>query len=449
MRPERLLALLALSGALLVHTAVLADCTRPATDTERRDCNARADYDARRGNSEVDQAVRRYLESLRRDTDQEAQAELSRSQQEAIQRDRELSQRFADQSRRRQIEYQRDVAVARQQQVEQLSRWARAHLGETLARAERGDVDAMFDVAWRLSPFDAERSRWLFKAAQAGHSGATATLAWGEYDKFFLMLAGFRDDDHPDYESWLQRAAPHFHRARELWAVAAEQGEVSSLAMSSILFWAGSRKKGTAYERDRDRARRYLAKLKDTGALTMHGIVDSFQVHPWFPDTHLFPYKLMYQDAANLHFECFYCVHDGADYDEYQVGMWTDYSTNGLHVYKEGSGWVHRWVHLDMIRREIYPTLWKARAAARAGDRAAASQLAEWGTRKAFPSGLDPALKPQNDWMLRTALRPSGSVWGTVTLPPKPTDRKLIDSDQMGLYMNAAEIAHWRERAGQ
>ncbi|MEW5786804.1 MAG: hypothetical protein AB1899_03010 [Pseudomonadota bacterium] len=103
MRPRFLLNLLALASVLLVSGA-RADCNRPATDYERQDCAFKADRDFRRGNTEVDQAARRYQESLKRDAEEEARRRQIEQQQayEAERRIEQINQDIDEQIRRAQ-----------------------------------------------------------------------------------------------------------------------------------------------------------------------------------------------------------------------------------------------------------------------------------------------------------------------------------------------------------
>lgn len=68
MRTKQLLIIPALASALLAAGA-MADCNRPSTDYERQDCAFKADRNFRRGNSEADQATQRYLENLKRSSE--------------------------------------------------------------------------------------------------------------------------------------------------------------------------------------------------------------------------------------------------------------------------------------------------------------------------------------------------------------------------------------------
>lgn len=70
--------LVVLGAGMLCVTLAWADCNRPSTTYEKQDCNFKADRDFRRGNSEVDQAARRNLESL------EQEAERKKKEQEAL-----------------------------------------------------------------------------------------------------------------------------------------------------------------------------------------------------------------------------------------------------------------------------------------------------------------------------------------------------------------------------
>ncbi len=84
------LIVLALASAVFA-TGAQADCNRPSTDYERQDCAFRADRDFRRGNTEVDQAARRYQENLKRDAEEEARRRQA-EQQQAYEAERRLQQ---------------------------------------------------------------------------------------------------------------------------------------------------------------------------------------------------------------------------------------------------------------------------------------------------------------------------------------------------------------------
>lgn len=102
MDKKPLLNTLALAG-LLFAAGAHADCNRPSTDYERQDCAFKADRDFRRGNTETDQRAQDYLQTLKRNAEEEERRrrfDPFERMREETQRERERE--AAEQEQRRQ-----------------------------------------------------------------------------------------------------------------------------------------------------------------------------------------------------------------------------------------------------------------------------------------------------------------------------------------------------------
>lgn len=194
--------------AIIFSSTAHADCDRPSTTYERQDCNFKAERDFRRGNSAVDQKAREYLQSLKRNAEEEEtqkraqEAENARRKSEAnALREAQAKRDREDQQQWERIASNLEKHAANDQGVEVLLREMairrlEAFLGKSLKAGAKGkmtktDFETAISYAW---PYPDLMKPWVDRAV-AAHGGRfhllSALVAWQgcpELDRFDLAL---------------------------------------------------------------------------------------------------------------------------------------------------------------------------------------------------------------------------------------------------------------------
>lgn len=331
-----------------------------------------------------------------------------------------------------------------QKQVSSFNAWAREYYSQLRKQAQDGNAAAMYTYAWLLSPLDPERLGWFRSAAEAGHVGALSAQGWLFFDESVRKHQPpnhYVEGIHDERGSVMDFK----HGALEYWKRAADNDDPSALAMCALIYWNGGDRdemdKNLKIPEDKQKALYYLDRLEKIGAFTLHDIIAPYLYKPSF-------FQLLGGLPHPIIDNAYYLRdHGGTAMDVTQnwIVLYSDYSQDGMYPKGKYGG---QELHLEMIKREIYPTLWHTRQAAMKGDKKAIERLIGWGKNRYIETNLDPSLDKYNRWMMQSNLGPSRNTYG-YPHEPRASEKDLVDPYKPGFYMNERELAYWTQKLQQ
>lgn len=374
-----------------------------------------------------------YLKSLDdQSTRERAQAEALKAQQM-----QEIDARWANDMYKAHL----NALKGQNNQVISFNAWAREYYSQLRKQAQDGNAVAMYTYAWLLSPLDPERLAWYRTAAEAGHVGAISAQGWLFFDESVRKHqppSQYFEGIHDERGSIIAFKLG----ALQNWTRAADNDDPSALAMCALIYWNGGEEENTGNNfmipKDREKALRYLDRLEKIGALTLHDIIAPYLYDPSFFSLFGGSVHPTIKNAYRLRDE-------GGSADDQRhsnIYQYSDYSPTGMYPKTQYGG---EELHIEMIKREIYPTLWHTRQAAMKGDKSAIERLIGWGKNHYIETNLNPTLKNYNQWMIQSNLGPSGNTYAFPFAPAK-NEQNLVNPDKPGFYMNERELAYWTQK---